>query len=156
MITVSMQEWFRTGIFGPVRLGMSRAQVQELLGPPDDVGGTSRKYRTPSTWKYGDIEFYFGGRDDPLQSLFTDTFQVPSGGHAIALDPWIVRRGIRWGEVERQLVVCGIEYRGVDWPFNDNTTRITVGPCVVLTFVDRWEPYSSPPGLSAIGCTKWS
>jgi hypothetical protein len=42
-----------------VRVGMSREEVLALLGPPDDVGGTSRKYRTPSVFKYGQIELHF-------------------------------------------------------------------------------------------------
>jgi hypothetical protein len=42
-----------------ISIGMTREEVVEALGPPDDVGGTSRKYRTPSIYKYGDIELHF-------------------------------------------------------------------------------------------------
>lgn len=42
-----------------LRLGMSRAEVVELLGPPDDVGGSTRKYRTPCIYKYGGLELSF-------------------------------------------------------------------------------------------------
>jgi hypothetical protein len=35
-----------------IELEMTKAQIQELLGPPDDVGGTSRKYKEPCVWKY--------------------------------------------------------------------------------------------------------
>ena len=38
---------------------MSREEVIAALGPPDDVGGTSRKYKTPSIYKYGQIELFF-------------------------------------------------------------------------------------------------
>jgi hypothetical protein len=44
---------------GKIRLGMTKAEVRELLGPPDDWGGTSRRYREPSIWRYGDTEFWF-------------------------------------------------------------------------------------------------
>jgi hypothetical protein len=30
-----------------------------MLGEPDDVGGTSRKYKHPAIWKYGDVEFHW-------------------------------------------------------------------------------------------------
>ena len=38
---------------------MTRAELRGLLGNPDDEGGTSRKYRTPSIYKYGDVQFVF-------------------------------------------------------------------------------------------------
>jgi molybdopterin-guanine dinucleotide biosynthesis protein A len=50
----------RLDVVGNVKIGMSREQVVAVLGPPDDVGGTSRRHRTPSVYKYGDIELFFG------------------------------------------------------------------------------------------------
>ncbi len=51
-------------ILGKVRIGMSREEVIAILGEPDDMGGTSRKYRTPCIFKYGEIELFF----DPWKS----------------------------------------------------------------------------------------
>jgi len=42
-----------------VCVGMTRDEVVAALGPPDDMGGTSRKYRTPRVYRYGRIEVYF-------------------------------------------------------------------------------------------------
>jgi hypothetical protein len=42
-----------------LHLGMTREEVIAVLGPPDDRGGTFRKYKTPSIFKYGQIEVYF-------------------------------------------------------------------------------------------------
>lgn len=42
-----------------VRIGMSRTDVVSALGPPDAQGGTSRKYKTPSIYKYGEVELHF-------------------------------------------------------------------------------------------------
>ena len=47
---------------GEIRLGMTKAQVREVLGPPAVWGGTSRRYCEPSIWKYGAIEFWFETR----------------------------------------------------------------------------------------------
>jgi hypothetical protein len=44
---------------GRLRLGMAKAEVRDLLGPPDDWGGTSRRRREPSIWKYGEVELWF-------------------------------------------------------------------------------------------------
>jgi hypothetical protein len=38
---------------------MSREEIVAVLGQPDDVGVTSRKYRTPAIYKYGEIELHF-------------------------------------------------------------------------------------------------
>lgn len=42
-----------------LRIGMLRDDIVKILGEPDDVGMTSRKYKVPSIWLYGDIEFHF-------------------------------------------------------------------------------------------------
>jgi len=46
---------------GRVRLGMTRSELLDLLGRPDQEGGTSRKYRMPCIYKYGDVQFVFPG-----------------------------------------------------------------------------------------------
>jgi hypothetical protein len=38
---------------------MTRGELRAVLGEPDDVGVTSRKYPVPCDWKYGDVEFVF-------------------------------------------------------------------------------------------------
>jgi hypothetical protein len=58
-----------TGEISPVRLGISREEMRLLFGDPDDVGGTSRKHRTPAIWKYGKLEFHFGPRSTDVLSL---------------------------------------------------------------------------------------
>jgi hypothetical protein len=52
-------------------VGLNRNQVREVLGGPDAVGGTSRRYRVPRVWKYGSVELYFG-TDGVVTSVFHD------------------------------------------------------------------------------------
>lgn len=47
-----------------INLGMTREQVKALLGEPDAYGGTSRKYKTPSIYKYGIYELTFESYKD--------------------------------------------------------------------------------------------
>jgi len=42
-----------------IRLGMSRDDVIRVLGEPDHISSTTRKYKTPSIYKYGDVELWF-------------------------------------------------------------------------------------------------
>jgi hypothetical protein len=44
---------------GHIRLGMTRKELQAILGTPDEVGGTSHKYKVHSIFKYGDVQFVF-------------------------------------------------------------------------------------------------
>lgn len=64
MSSPEFQSWWdsfrRTGDICPLRLGMSHDELKAVLGQPDDVGGTSRRWRTPAIYKYGDVEFHFG------------------------------------------------------------------------------------------------
>jgi hypothetical protein len=43
-----------------IYIGMTKADVRSLLGPPDAWGGTSRKYKEPCIWLYGKVEFFWG------------------------------------------------------------------------------------------------
>jgi hypothetical protein len=42
----------------------SRQELQSLFGPPDDVGGFSRKKKRGVILKYGQTEFHFDGDQD--------------------------------------------------------------------------------------------
>ena len=66
---------------GRIRIGMTRAELHALLGKPDEEGGTSRKYRTPCIYKYGDVQFIFPisksvheSEAEGLQYVYVDDF----------------------------------------------------------------------------------
>jgi len=63
MPSPEFQTWWttfrRTGDICPLALGMTRAELKAALGEPDDVGGTSRRWRTPAIYRYADVEFHF-------------------------------------------------------------------------------------------------
>lgn len=41
------------------RIGMTREEIVEVLGEPDDVGYVSRKRRTPNIYVYRGVELHF-------------------------------------------------------------------------------------------------
>ena len=66
-------QFLETGSIKPLHFGMSRRELEEILGPPGHKGGTSRKHRTPSIYKYGDLEFFFEQwRHGGLRSLYRE------------------------------------------------------------------------------------
>jgi hypothetical protein len=46
-----------------IKEGMKRADIRNLFGEPPVVDTTSRKYRNPMIWRYGDIEIHFCDRN---------------------------------------------------------------------------------------------
>lgn len=82
MSAAEFQSWWdsfrRTGDICPVRLGMTRAELKAVLGEPDDVGGTSRRWRTPAIYKYADVEFHFGlGPQGLLELIYQERDDIP-------------------------------------------------------------------------------
>ena len=62
---------------GKLKFGMNREEVTYALGPPDDTGGTSKKYRTPSVYKYGDTELWFEPwKDGTLHAVRDKSFLI--------------------------------------------------------------------------------
>ncbi len=60
-------------ILAKVSIGMTREEVIALFGPPEKMGGTTRKYRTPAIYEYGKIEFHFApGKRGGLQLVYTE------------------------------------------------------------------------------------
>jgi hypothetical protein len=45
-----------------IPLGITREELKDRLGEPNDLGGTSRKYKTPCVYKYNGVQFFFGPR----------------------------------------------------------------------------------------------
>lgn len=43
---------------------MTREQTKEVFGEPDQVSTTTRKYKIPFIFKYGDLEITFGPHKD--------------------------------------------------------------------------------------------
>ena len=155
-ITISLKDVVIGGVFGPIHLGMSRAQVHEILDDPDDWSTRdaakkgSDPWRTSAIWKYGDIEFHFLLQNDCLGLICTDDFNVPTGGKSIALDPWIIRRDVSQDEIERALRTAHIDFRRIESRFDEDVTGLAVGKRVRLWF-GSVEP-NEPQVLIAFEC----
>jgi hypothetical protein len=147
---VSLKDLIETGCFGPVRLGMSRAQVESFFGVPDDMGGTSRQYPKPSIWRYGDVELHFVAGADSLFLIHLDDFDVPTGGKLESFDPWIIRGSLTLSKAEEQLSQSGISYQIEDYELDEDAKCMRAGVGVKLIFMGhdlslRAVSYANPP-----------
>lgn len=68
MAEINLLHFFKTGQFGPVKLGMTRTEVENLLGEPDsysrsDGAFDSGNYSSADIWEYGGVELSFATQD---------------------------------------------------------------------------------------------
>jgi hypothetical protein len=129
---------------------MSRAQVQDVLGKPENTGGTSRKRRVPPIWKYGDIELHF---DDSgvLVLIHLDHFTVPAGGNALELEPWSICGGMEQAELERAFAAEGIGYTRQSVPGSEAPCLVTDSGVSLIFNED--EASGWPRGLCAMSAS---
>jgi hypothetical protein len=86
----SMQAFICEGTLGGARAGMSRAEIEAVLGPADQWMAGYPESTSP-IWRYGLFEVHFDG--DVARSLFTDYLEPLDAGQSRRLDPWILGRG---------------------------------------------------------------
>lgn len=139
----NLKEFLQTLKLGEIHLDQHEDEVASILGKPDYVGGTSREYRRPSLWKYGDIEMYLDHETREVNSIVINLWkpEYPNGGYAIQLDPWIIKGGLRPDEFMRQLDKNGIDYCEVE-PINYETRQLLVSSAITMIFnndIKEWE-----------------
>lgn len=122
MISISFREFVVTGKFGPVQPGMTRSDVERLLGEPE-AWGTAGQPEIAAIWKYGEIEFHFSG--DELCSIFSDQGFLTDGGEICRIDPWIIRAGLPLAEFQAALEAADIGY-AVSQPSYDARQRFVL------------------------------
>ncbi len=147
-IAVSMQDFLRTGQFGPVRLGLSRRQLRGLLGEPENWGPTPRAQHNAGIWKYGDIEFFFHFQEDTLTTIFADHIEKFQGGPAIEIDPWIFHGGLLGADALDQFSAASIAFERIRWTLDDDTERYRVGAGIELLFADETKHLFCEDGVS--------
>ena len=157
-ISVSMQDFLRTGEFGPIKLGISHTELQGYLGDPKNWGPYPKAKQHAGIWKYGDIEFHFHFKEDALVGIFSDHVETLNGGNAINLDPWIFHGGLlAFDALER--LAAAISYERIHWTLDDDTERYWVGAGVELLFADETKhlfcdhgiPPEARPGMTFDG-----
>lgn len=137
MITVRLRDFLREGRLGEVDLEMSRAQVEERLGKPPNLQRGTSWFESIATWRYGDIELYFGWPSEKLESIFLREFTVPRGGGKVRLEPWIISARLGCARAREHLETAGIACHEQDWPLQFNGVRLTTQAGVVLEFWNR-------------------
>lgn len=117
----SLEVFARTGRLGPLELGCPRNQVLDLLGDPTHIS-RGLVPECSDVWMYGDAGLYFD--EERLYLMQFENFEVPIGGSALKLEPWILRRGLRLEALQRALRAASIEFRTEPDPMSPICSRV--------------------------------
>jgi hypothetical protein len=143
VLRISLEDFLRTGRFGPVEVGMHELDVQKWLGVTEMKGGESRKHRHPALWCYGSIEFHFDPETRCLWLIFTDHFATPlTGGDTFELDAWILSGNLTRAEAEEHLRAAGIPYQLRPYAGDKDAQEIVTAGEVSLIFRERLDAIS--------------
>lgn len=142
-----LEEFARSGQFGPLSLGMRRGDVSAFLGPPTDWLDGKPVGRS-AIWKYGDVELYFDD-EDGLYMIHFDSFDAPVGGASLQLSPWVVRGGLPLQQLEHALSSSGIPF--VTAADTSNLDCVRVATPVGVSFLVQVEGDADELGLCQFG-----
>ena len=145
-VAVSMLEFLRTGEFGPIKLGISRAELRGCLDGPEDWEPYPKAKQHAAVWKYGDIEFYFDD-DNILWMIFSDHVKTLNGGSAIDLDPWVISSSLTVKQALRDLEDASIPFERNDSNPNPDGQWFRVGAGVDLMFLGETQSSSNEDDL---------
>lgn len=149
---ISMLDLLRTGMFSDLPFGMSCDAFTGKIGDTDWVAFSSRRDKSPSLLRYGNVEFFITSDSHLLYGFLwepNDT-EVPRADHRLQIDPWVLSGGIERTWVEDRLRETEIAFTGklradgiyslslvsgvsLDF-FGDGEKRDTLGAVSVMRF----------------------
>lgn len=146
VVCTSLEAFARTGKLGPLDFGLPRERVADLLGRPTRIlhGFVPE---CSDIWLYGDAGVYFEG--ERVYLIHFEEFEVPCGGGGLALDPWVVRRGLRLEALQQALDSASIVFRTEPGPMSEYCKLVTTSAGVYFIVQIEGEP--DELGLWAFG-----
>jgi hypothetical protein len=149
MATLSLRDFLATGEFGGLSSDSERDELRQLLGEPDDLGGTSRKHSVPHIWMYGGVEFTFGaGSPSTLELIHFDKPDIPpSGTSELTVKPWVLCEGMSSDDLSAACDDEGISLRRIRDPESGQEWWETSGGVTLVFSGDGLEAVSRPYGL---------
>lgn len=149
---VTFLDWLRLGALGPVRLGLSRAEVLAALGEPEDWSVTSRRRRKPAILKWGDLEFHFA--EDDLFLIYTDAFDRGgplSGGRAFRVrDAARFTRATTPEDLQNRLHAAGVPFTVSSPPPENRAGSLTLNADGTSSLSDVSFVVTTRPGVRAV------
>lgn len=96
-MNVNLKDFILNGEWGSIKLGMTRNEILNKIGEPEDWLSNVKNKNSSVIWRYGNIEFYFGmsgikENKDKLEMIFTDYLTNINGGNTFDIDKWFFKK----------------------------------------------------------------
>ncbi len=145
VVFIKLEDFLRTGVFGPIQFGMTREALIQILGEPDCIS-QRRKDKHPTRLEYGDFEFYFvSSQDNRLCAIYLDNFDDIKGNERLKVDTWFLKGQLSLAATEEQFRRADLRFRQA--PHYDPTVDcLKTDSGVELGFCKAPSPWSEPPG----------
>jgi len=128
----NLAKFLTTGVLGSLARGMSLAQVERVLGPPDPgFVIRDRKTREPALWQYGSLEVCFS--DGVVDAIIVETYgETPDLPAAVKIHDM----PMDLAEFQKYLERAGISCRIDDRRANIQIELVTGDDNTVTTIFD--------------------
>jgi hypothetical protein len=115
--TISLKDFVKTGIFGPINLGSTKDELVDFLGDKFIEGD----FDQTQIFAYGAFEFYIWAETNILWGIQNDHLQADCSNHAYMIswknkkfkfDPWFLQVGknVTFGEIKNILTTENIDF----------------------------------------------
>ena len=159
ILEVKILDFCRNGAFGPIHLGITKSELEEILGEPSGWGGVAswwprhkkrRKHDLPYSeypiWVYDDLEFHFG-EENQLYLIWCDGLdRLKPEGDYLYLDLWLLDDT----ELSKKVLCRELTREGIEFKIEDfhDSHRIQLESGVEVSC------YKQPTEIVyAIGCS---
>lgn len=113
---IDFLEFVKTGKFGFLELGKSKAEiVNQGFSPEDWLNGETKE--SSRIWRYGNIELHFDNGND-LSGIFTDYVSNIDGGESISISNWWILSN---GNTSQDLLSTLKELNSLDLDYTKTT-----------------------------------
>lgn len=148
---IDLLRFLRSGEFGPIQFGITRQDLLNALGTPEDWVAEHEIMSSPIL-KYGSIEFYFSADGSGLTMIYTDWLSPIRGWGNLELSGWVFKSPPSLEEVKAQLKQEHIDYTQAQQEFTAKT-QLNLASGVTLEFEsteDKKEEFLSAFFLRAV------
>lgn len=123
---ISIESFVKKASFGPIRLNMSKTEIERVFGPPDYYyNPLIFGYKKATIWKYGEMEFQFNPDSERLTAIDNNDLQYhqsfASESRSFELTDLFFFKGekpLAQRELEKKLLDINLKFhyfKSVDW-----------------------------------------
>ena len=144
-LQLNLTEFLKTGTFGFINLGLTKAELESQLFPPEDWMERTKAHDKDNTpiWRYGNFELHFDEKQQ-VRCIFNDYVPHLDGGESIQItDWWIIEPEVNSPTVLqalKSLNTLNLDFEKVTGQFDNVTFRLQSGVRLIFHPPEELSP----------------